>query len=54
MPELDAAYVNSFMKEINDIADINNRSEAHLGEKSNETYMRYNLEHFPHNLPSPP
>jgi len=37
MPQEDLAYVNDFMKEINDIAAINGRSESHLNQKQHET-----------------
>ena len=42
MPDnVDSTYVNNFMKEINEIAAINNRFNLHQSEKVNETLVRY-------------
>ena len=54
MPEIDAAFVNDFMKEINDISAINDRSTAHLHDKQNETGQRYGEANFPTQLTQQP
>jgi hypothetical protein len=47
MPEIDASYIDKFMKEIGQISEINTRSTQHLDDKQNETYLKYNQENMP-------
>jgi hypothetical protein len=41
MAEQDLKFVKDFLKEINDIEDINSRFQLNMQEKTNETMLRY-------------